>query len=173
MSFESVSSDAAALPAFLRLCGEKTWKRRLADLDQRARAGRMQGRAAQARHALEIALAKLTDAGELAPATAAERKILFRAREAVRLAASLPAAERGALRERIAAALSGDATLIPIFHLLRLAALYRARGFDVRFDAFARDRGSDLVIARDGAMAEVVCETISAEELFARLDRIR
>ena len=44
------------------------------------------------------------------------------AQEAVRLAATLPAARRARLQDRIAEALTGDGTLVPLFHLLRVAA---------------------------------------------------
>jgi acetylornithine deacetylase/succinyl-diaminopimelate desuccinylase-like protein len=37
------------------------------------------------------------------------------------------------LRERLRAAVSGDGTLVALFHLLRTAGLQRSRGFEVEF----------------------------------------
>ncbi len=79
------------------------------------------------------------------------------------MAASLPAASRGRLRDEILAGLTGEATLIPLFHRLRTAALLRRRGFTLRFDGIAEGAPYDLLAERDGAAAEVVCETVSAE----------
>ncbi|WP_431268295.1 hypothetical protein [Dankookia sp. P2] len=62
------------------------------------------------------------------------------------------------------AGLTGPATLIPFFHLLRTAALLRERGFSVAFDGLAEDAPYDLLVERGGARAEVVCESVSAEE---------
>ena len=39
----------------------------------------------------------------------------------------------GRLRERLRAALAGDGTLVPLFHVLRTAALQASRGFSVAF----------------------------------------
>ncbi len=94
----------------------------------------------------------------------AERRALAFAEEAVRLAAALPAAARRRLRERIEAALSGDATLIPIFHLVRTALLQRARGYEVAFTGLAEGTPWDLTIRAGNTVAEIACETVSAEE---------
>ena len=59
--------------------------------------------------------------------------------------------------------LDGEATLVPLFHLLRTAVLQRARGFEVRF-AGLEGECFDLLIARDGAAAEIACDVVSAEE---------
>jgi hypothetical protein len=109
-------------------------------------------------------LARLTDPKALARATPAERHALAFAREAVKLAAQLPTPQRARLRAEIAAGLTGAATLMPLFHLLRTAALHRSRGFEVTFSGLAEEAPFDLLIRRDGVEAEVVCETVSAEE---------
>jgi hypothetical protein len=113
---------------------------------------------------LEFVLARATDPQELAGASRAERRVLAYAREAVRLARSLPEAPRARLRALLLEGLTGEATLIPLFHLLRCAALYRARGFTVEFAGLAEGAPFDLRLVRDGAVAEVACETVSAEE---------
>ena len=180
MTLRSPPTDAAVLPAFLRLCGGRAWKRRLEDVAYRARSGRLQGRAAQARHAIEIVLDRLAEPEALARASQAERQIMVLARDTVRLAATLPPARRTRLKDRIAACLSGEGTLVPLFHLLRTAARYRAQGFEVEFTGLLEDAAQDLRIRRAGAEAEVVCETVSAEEgrpvhrgdWYALVDRI-
>src|SRR5690349_12747056 len=156
--------DTAHLARFRALCGDRRWTARLAEIARRASAASLAGRAAQQRHALELALARLATPDALAKATPAERRVLSYAGEAVALAGTLPAGPRKRLRERIEAGLSGEATLVPLFHLLRTAALHRARGFEVAFTGLAEEAPWDLTITREGETAEVVCETVSAEE---------
>ena len=164
MTVSDPHPDPGVVRGFLGFCGDAAWLRRLDDLARRSRAGRLQGRAAQARHAIEIALARLSEPDAAARASPAERQILALADQALRLAKSLPAASRKRLRDRMAAALSDDGTLVPVFHLVRLAMRYRGQGFEVAFTGLEDPAGPDLVIRRDGAMAEVACETVSAEE---------
>src|SRR5690606_13093182 len=136
MSVAEPRPDPAALPAFAALAGERRWAARLSELGRRVRppagGGTWRGRAAQRRHALELALARLgDDPRALSRAGRGERRLLAIAADAVRLAETLPARGRARLRERLAAGLVGEATLVPLFHLLRSAALYRARGLTV------------------------------------------
>lgn len=150
--------------AFVRLVGDRAWSSRMAILGQRAQTGPHSGRAAQQRHALEFALARAADPRATTRAGPAERRVLAFAQDAVRLARSLPAASRARLRALLAEGLTGEATLIPLWHLLRSAALYRERGFDVEFAGLAEEAPFDLRITRGGVAAEVTCETVSAEE---------
>lgn len=150
--------------AFLRLVGGRAWSSRIATLARRAQSGPLSGRAAQQRHAVEFALARAADPRAAAKAGPAERRVLAFARDAVRLARALPAGPRARLRAVLAAGLTGDATLIPLWHLLRSAALYRERGFAVEFAGLAEGAPYDLRITRAGMVAEVACETVSAEE---------
>jgi hypothetical protein len=161
MPLAETPADPKAMPDFLRLVGADLWTKRLADLGRRAQASAFQGRATQHRHALEFALAR---AARGTAQGSAERRALGFAAEAVRLAKGLPEARRDKLRAAITQGLSGEATLIPLFHLLRSAALYRAEGFEVRFTGLAEGSAHDLTICCGSAVAEVVCETISAEE---------
>ncbi|MBV1797153.1 hypothetical protein [Siccirubricoccus sp. G192] len=185
MPFADPQPSAAALDAFIALCGESAWRGRLADLGSRARSGSLSGRAAQHRHALELALARLCDKvlddrRALARASLAERRLCAFAGEAVQLAESLPPIPRDRLRQEILAGLTGEGTLIPLFHLLRTAAQFRSRGFAVRFAGLAEGAPHDLLVERDGATAAVACETVSAEEgrplhrgdWYALVDRI-
>ena len=150
--------------AFVRLVGDRAWSSRIAVLAQRAQSGPHSGRAAQQRHALEFALARAADPRAAAKAGPAERRVLAFAQDAVRLARGLPAAPRARLRALLAEGLTGEATLIPLWHLLRSAALYRERGFDVEFAGLAEEAPFDLRITRAGTVAEVACETVSAED---------
>ena len=164
MPFADHRPDPADIDRFRSLCGGRLWAKRVTEIGERARASSLSGRVTQQRHALELILARLSDPKALAKASPAERRVTAFANEAVKLAATLPAASRKRLRARIEAGLTGEATLVPLFHLLRTAALQRARGFDVIFTGLAEETPWDLTIGREGVTAEVVCETISAEE---------
>ncbi|TDH60706.1 hypothetical protein E2C06_20850 [Dankookia rubra] len=159
-----LADDSPALDAFIALCGEGPWQSRVAELGLRMRSGSLSGRAAQQRHALELALSRLSDRRALAKAGAAERRFCALAQDAVALAESLPPAGRARLQDRVLAGLTGPATLIPFFHLLRTASLLRQRGFTVAFHGLAENAPYDLLVERGGARAEVACECVSAEE---------
>jgi len=164
MLFADYRPEPADLDRFLSLCGARLWTRRLGEIGQRARQPSLSGRAAQQRHALELVLARMADPKAMASASQAERRVLAFAREAAKLAASLPTPQRARLRDLIAAGLTGEQTLVPLFHQLRTAALHRSRGFTVEYAGLVDDSPFDLLITRDGMTAEVVCEVVSAEE---------
>jgi len=180
MPFDEPPSPAGPIGAFIALCGKAAWSQRLSHLGSQMQSGSALGRAAQQRHALELALARLGDRKALAGASKAERCLHALAQEAVRLADSLSPAPRARLRQEILAGLSGQGTLIPLFHRLRTAALLRSRGFEVHFDGLIEGAPHDLRVERAGVRAEVACETISAEEgrrlhrgdWYALVDRI-
>ncbi len=164
MPFADHRPDSADLDRFRSLCGDRLWSARLNDLGKRAANTSLSGRVTQHRHQLELILARLSDPKALAKASPAERRVTAFAREAVKLAETLPATPRKRLRERIEAGLTGEATLVPLFHLIRTAALHRARGFDVAFTGLAEETPYDLLVTREGVQAEIACETVSAEE---------
>ena len=157
-------TDPKVLAGFVGLAGAKRWEARMAEIGRRAASPSLAARTLQERHALELMLQRLASPEALAGAGPADRQLLSYAREAVRLAEALPAEPRKRLRALVLAGLTGEANLIPLFHLLRVAALHRARGFDVRFTGLADGTPHDLVISRGGAEAEIACETVSAEE---------
>ena len=163
MPFQDPRPSAAAAANFASLAGKRVWRTRAAELAGRAALRSLEGRAAKARHALELMLARAAEAPPDSP-TLAERRALAFAEEAVRLAATLPAPARARLRARIEAALSGDGTLIPLFHLLRTALLQRARGYEVAFTGLIEDTPWDLTIRTGDTVAEIACETVSAED---------
>ena len=157
-------TDHAALAAFVRIAGRDCWGKRVSALGARVKQGQFTGRAAQQRHAAELMLARLSGPAALARAGTPEKRVLLFAREVARLDAALSGESRARLRAMVRAGLVGEATLIPVFHLVRTAALARARGFTVRFCGLLDGASHDLLISRDGASAEVVCCTVSAEE---------
>ena len=163
MPFQDPRPSAAAASNFAALAGKVLWRRRSAELAGRTSERSLESRAAQTRHALELLLARAAATPPTAP-TLAERRAFAFAEEAVRLAATLPSPARGKLRSRIEAALSGNETLIPLFHLLRTALLHRARGYDVAFTGLTDDTPWDLTIRSGDTIAEIACETVSAED---------
>lgn len=86
------------------------------------------------------------------------------AAQAVNLSRQLTPAGRVRFDAALHAAMQGDATLVPMFHLVRTAELHRARGFTVRFAGLEDGAPFDLLLTRDNVEAEVACELISAEE---------
>ncbi len=158
----SEPSDAiAAARAFIALAGVHRWRQRQAEIARLAVSGPRAGRSARQHHVVERTLARL--ARGTPPAGPAEAAIAALAAAAVTLDARLGAAGRVRLAEALATALSGEKTLVPLFHLLRTAALQRARGFDVRFAGLEEGTSFDLLLSRGGAEAEVVCDVISAD----------
>lgn len=149
--------------AFLALAGQDHWSSRIADIAARSSARSWTGRAAQQRHALELLLERLADPRQTPRLNQAEQQVLTLAREAVALADTLEPAPRERLRQRLLDGLRGEATLIPLFHLLREAARQRDRGFEVRFSGLTEGTPYDLLLRRDGEEAELVCEMVSAE----------
>ena len=107
MPFADALTPAGALRSFVALCGESAWSERVAELAARAQAGSLLGRIAQQRHALELALARVADRTANSRAGAVERLLCLLAHEAVEMAAALPAASRGRLRDEILAGLTG------------------------------------------------------------------
>jgi len=80
------------------------------------------------------------------------------------VAAGLTPRGRDKLVAQARLGLSGQNTLVPVFHLARMAALQRSRGFAVAFPGLEGDAPHDLLIARDGAEAEVACDVFTAGE---------
>jgi hypothetical protein len=151
------------LEAFVSLAGTRIWRARLTEIRERATAGRRAGQAIRERHAVELAIERLRSIGTRAP-TAAEQALADLAAQAVALSGTLSTAGRQRLRDQIRAGLTGDRTLIPLFHLLRTAALHRSRGFKVTFAGIEDEAPFDLLLQGDRIEAEVACEVISAED---------
>lgn len=168
-----------AARAFIRIVGDGVWRERIGAIESTIGAQRIAGRVVHDRHALELAIARLAETPPAQP-TAAERAIAALAAETVALLGALSEAGAKRLAASLRDALAGEATLVPLFHLLRTAALNRARGFSVRFAGLEDETEYDLVIEREGRSAEIVCAVVSADEghwvhrgdWFALVDRI-
>ena len=156
--------NGEALAALVDAAGKPAWAARMNQLA--ADVGRSQrvGRALAQRHTIEITLEQLRRNGPSRNPTATERGIAALATEAASVFASLSRTGRSRMRAALRDGLKGENTLVPIFHMLRCAALQRSRGFTVRFAAYEDAAPFDLLLSRGGAEAEVACDVVSAED---------
>ncbi len=154
----------ASLAALVDVVGAPFWATRMARLAAEIGSSQRVGRALAQRHVIEITLERLRRNGVSLVPTATERGIVGLAAEAASVFASLTRTGRARMRAALRAGLTGDNTLIPVFHMLRCAALQRSRGFAVRFAAFEDAAPFDLLLSRGGAEAEVACDVVSAED---------
>ncbi len=152
----------ASLPLLLNVVGQKRWDGRMAEIRRGCVPGHA-GRALARHHALELTLDRLLRT-RARPAPGAETLLTQLATDLASLAQALPPVGLARLTARLAQALSGADTLVPLFHLMRCARIYRDRDFEVVFAGLADGSAFDLLLRRDGREIEVVCETISAEE---------
>jgi hypothetical protein len=160
----SPNGSAEVAANFAGLVGSKIWAARLGELGRGCAAGQRTSRAIMRTHIIEITLERLRRGARPEALTAAEAAVLAMAGELCAVSQYLEAPGRQRLRGRIAAALQGAASLVPIFHIARAALRYRRRGFEVDYSGFADAAPFDLTIRRDGTECEVACEVISAEE---------
>ena len=149
--------------AFVDLVGAKRWAGRMAALGREAACGQRLGRAMAARHQVETTLEKLRR-GPVAKLCRADRAVGAIAAELVKAADELSVAGRLGMAAAIGRALGGSCTLADLFHLGRTARLQRERGFEVRYAGWEDAAPFDLLLWRDGAEAEVACDTVSAED---------
>jgi hypothetical protein len=154
---------AAPLDGFLDLVGRRAWQERMREINRRSAAGRRAGRMALQRYAIEMILERARTRPGTARASATERRILALAERLGQVMQALRPAGRDRLAAALATALSGERTLVDVFHLARTAHLQEARGFEVRFAGLEDGAPYDLLLHRHGATAEVACDVISAE----------
>ncbi|HET9148306.1 MAG TPA: hypothetical protein VFN77_09665 [Acetobacteraceae bacterium] len=152
--------DGNPIGAFLALAGKRLWPARIAELQKEMASGARYGRLIAQRHAAELSVEKARRGMTLAPA---EQRLAARAVSLAALHKGLNEAGKIRFIEALRASLTGAATLIPLLHLHRTAELQAARGFQVSFSGFESATPFDLLIARDGAEAEIACDTLSAE----------
>lgn len=152
----------ASLEAFIDLIGAARWRDRVAAIKREAAEGPRSGRAALQRFAVELAIERMRR-GSRAP-TQAERTIASLAAEAGAVAETLSSSGRDRLRAALHEATVGEATLIPVLHVMRTALLQRLRGFAVHYAGFEDGAPFDLLIRRDKIEAEIACDVMSAEE---------
>ena len=159
-----IPTDAAVVKAFITCAGSKLWGLRMEAIAREAARSQRVGRALAQQHAIEVTIERLRRAGCPAPTTPADICVMRLVREGVLLDRALSPDGRARFRAALAAAMVNEKTLVPIFHLLRTAALQRSRGFVVHFAGLEDGASFDLLLTRDGAEAEIVCDVVSAED---------
>jgi hypothetical protein len=115
------------------------------------------------RHAVELAIERMRVSVRRRPSLA-ESLLNGFAAQAVTLAGTLGAAGRRRFIDALQLAVTGEATLIPLFHLLRTAELQRSRGFAVTYAGLEEGTPFDLLLTRERVEAEISCEVMSAED---------
>ncbi len=154
----------ASLDDLVEVVGASQWAARMTALAREIGRSQRTGRAMAQRHAAEITLERLRRNGLSRAPTLAERHTVTLAGEITTVFAGLSRSGRSRMRAALRTALTGDNTLVPIFHLMRTAALQRSRGFSVRFSVFEDSAPFDLLLSRAGIEAEVACDVVSAED---------
>jgi hypothetical protein len=157
-----VNNIPRSLDAFVALAGARLWRERLAEIRDLAASGPRSGQAIRERHGAELTLERMRTPDRALGE--AETQLAGLAAQAVSLAGTLSPAGKRRLRESLRAGLSGNQTLIPLLHLLRTAALHRARGYKLRFAALEDEAPFDLLLHGQGVDAEIACEVVSADE---------
>jgi hypothetical protein len=178
--------ESMALPDTDRLVGvigPEIWAARLREIRSGCTPG-YAGRALARHHTLELLLDRLLRGGQRGATspglTVAESCVGTLAQEFGCLAKRLAGPASLRLAEILGRCLTGANTLVPLFHLLRVARTQRERGFDVHYAGLADGAPFDLLLCRDGAEAEIVCDTVSAEDgrdvhrgaWFSLMDRV-
>ncbi len=143
------------------ILGIKRWRARMAALNDMIARGARTGALIAQRHAAELAAEKCRQGLKLTPSEAMWAQ---RVGTLFPLYKSLSEAGRVRFEARLDAALSGTETLVPLLHLARTASLHTALGFEVRLSGLEDGTPFDLLITREGCEAEIVCDTLSAEE---------
>jgi hypothetical protein len=146
---------------FTALIGKSVWRNRVAEIYDRIRKPTRTGKLTANRFAAECAIEK---ARRGQPLNAAETALVELATRLPVLHESLTKAGKSRLGEKLETALVGDQTILPLLHLAYTAGLQKSRGFDVAFTGLNDATPYDLLIQRDGAEAEIACDTISAED---------
>jgi hypothetical protein len=163
MPFSSAGLDPAGLAPWFALVGVRRWQQRLAEIRDLAASGRRAGQALRQRHAIELGLDKLRRHPAATPSLT-EALLAQVAAEIPHIAAELTRHGRDRLIQSIRIGLTGENTLIPVFHLIRVALLQRARGFTVSFSGLTEETPYDLLLTREHVEAEIACDVITAEE---------
>jgi hypothetical protein len=182
--------DISGLESFLALVGMQRWLARLNEISDLAASGPRAGQAIRQRHGIELSLEKLrrrptakpptaertlgqataertlgqTTAERTPGQTAAEQKLGQIAAAIPAITAALTPRGRDRLILQLQSGLSGQNTLVPLFHLIRTAMLQRSRGFTVAFSGLEDDTPHDLLLRREEVEAEVACDVMTAEE---------
>ena len=162
MNNPASSATCDVLNALVDRIGRRAWQARMVEL-KRGCSATYAGRALSQLHALELTVERLRRPGRNAPPTEIERRIACLAADLVGMADGLTAAGQVRLNGSLAAAVSGVGNLVPLFHLMRTAAVQRNRGFEIGFLGLEEGASFDLLLYRLGMEAEIVCDVMSAE----------
>jgi len=146
---------------FTALIGKSVWRNRVAEIFDRIRKPTRTGKLTANRFAAECAIEKARRGQPLSPA---ETALVELATRLPVLHETLTETGKSRLGERLESALVGDQTIIPLLHLAYTAELQKSRGFEVSFTGLDDGTPYDLLIKRDGAEAEIACDSISAED---------
>lgn len=157
----STTHRSKDIKALITITGRKCWTDRIAGLRSTIAGNTRYGQLLARRYAAEFAVEKARLGADLSPT---EAILADRVASLIQLDASLTSSGRVRFRAAIADAIIGDATLMPLLHLHRTALLHESLGFVVRYTGLEDGTPHDLLIARDGATAEIACDTLSAEE---------
>jgi hypothetical protein len=163
MSLSPATRGFPGIDRFFTLAGGSLWRQRLDQIRDLAVAGSRAGQALRQRHGVELILDKLRRHPG-ATQSGAELLLGRIAAEIPRIAAELTPQGRNRLIARLRLGLSGENTLIPLFHLVRTAMSQRARGFTVAFSGLDQETPHDLLLTRDRVEAELACDVVTAEE---------
>jgi hypothetical protein len=156
---------SASLPLddFLESVGAAAWQARIGEISRRSTTGRHAGRLALQRHAIECILERARTGRDVSRASASERRIRALATRLAQVIRALSPDGQDRMAAELRRALSGQNTLVGIFHLIRTAAVQEARGFEVSFAGLEEGAPYDLRLRRHGITAEVACDVVSAE----------
>ncbi len=147
--------------AFVSLVGNTVWRERVQTIGERITKPTRCSKLAATRFAAECAIEK---ARRGLPLSQAESAFVNLATRVPDLHDTLAASGQSRLGEALEAAMIGDQTIIPLLHLIHTAELQKARGFGVEFSGLNESTPFDLLISRDGARAEIACDSISADD---------
>ncbi|HEX3575418.1 MAG TPA: hypothetical protein VHU42_12525 [Rhodopila sp.] len=159
----SAHQGPSGLTRFLALSGGRRWQQRLVEIRDLAASGHRAGQAIRQRHGVELTLEKFRRHPGATPSVTGA--LLGQIATAIpRIAGELTPRGRDRLVERIRLGLSGQNTLIPVFHLIRTAMAQRTRGFNVTFSGLESETPYDLLLNRGRSEAEVACDVVTAED---------
>ncbi|MDE8348237.1 MAG: hypothetical protein POG74_01960 [Acidocella sp.] len=146
---------------FVSLVGDAVWQKRVQTITQQIARPTRSSKLAAAKFSAECAIEK---ARRGLPLSSSEMAYVNLATRLPQLHEALSSDGRARLGVALEAAMLGDATIIPMLHLMHTAELQKARGFEVSFTGLDEATPFDLLIKREDATAEIACEPISAED---------
>ena len=145
---------------FAELAGKAAWAARMAEIERRIATGGRAGKALAQYFGLERGIDRIRRGKQATGAS----PIMRLAADALALNDQLDSSGRDRLQATLRRGMRDDSTLIPLFHLLRCAAVHRAEGFEISYPGLTDGAAFDLLLSRRGADLELVTDVMSAEE---------